>query len=193
MTSRAAALGVVRAPWLPAALVAAVLGLDAVNDRVPFHMFLTGGLDEPAHLATAALALGAAADVDVLRRHGTVVLSALVGSMAIDVDHIPLYAGLPHVAADGRPYSHSLATSAVLLVAAGAVPRGRRVLAGLALGVGLHFVRDIGTGPGLPLWWPFRISDVRVPYPAYVGALVVLAGCATYRSLRWRRSSGQNA
>lgn len=148
---------------------------------------MTGALDEPAHLATTALALAAAADPATLRRHRPVVLSALAATVLIDVDHLPMYAGIAELGRRGRPYSHSVTTVAALAVIGAVLPRGRRVLSGAALGIGLHFLRDLGTGPGLPLWWPIRAGDVRVPYAGYLAGLAGLAGVATGRAALPRR------
>jgi len=54
------------------------------------------------------------------------------------------------------------------------------LFAGLALGVCLHFVRDVATGgTGVPLFWPAdRHSDVRAPYRVYYGLLVGAAAAA---------------
>jgi inner membrane protein len=165
---------------LPATLLTVLPLVDLARDR-PLSLLTSGVLDEVGHLATAVLVLTAAAGNATLRRHRTVVLSALIASVAIDADHVPLYAGVSHIAADGRPFSHSLTTVVVLIAAASALPRRRRVIAGAALGVTLHFLRDVGTGPGLPLWWPISAADVRVPYALYLGTLVALAAVATLR------------
>jgi inner membrane protein len=95
---------------------------------------------------------------------------------------VPLYAGvLPSAVPGGRPVTHCLLTPAVLAAAAG-LTRGRvrTVLGGLALGVCLHFVRDLATGgTGVPLLWPAdRHSDVRVPYAAYLAVLAAAAVAA---------------
>jgi inner membrane protein len=103
---------------------------------------------------------------------------ALAGSVAIDVDHVPLYAGLDQVAVgeNERPFTHSLLTTAALLggsrLAAG---RRRTALAGLAAGTLLHFVRDVGTGPGAPLLWPLYRRSLRIPYAAYLAPVAVAA------------------
>jgi hypothetical protein len=76
----------------PALLAGVALGFDALNRRVPFGLLSTGPLDEVAHLASAALGLMVLAClVDVPRRF---YVAALVASVAIDLDHIPLYLGL---------------------------------------------------------------------------------------------------
>lgn len=172
-----------QSPQLPLGLLTVVLGLDAMQTVLPSSVLMNGALDEPAHLATAVLTMFAAVGESALRRHPTVTLSALLASIVIDVDHIPLYAGVSRIAEGGRPFSHSLITVVGLLAASGALPRARCALAGAALGVGLHFLRDVGTGPGLPLWWPVSTKDARVPYALYVVGLIFLAGLATRRAL----------
>lgn len=176
-----------RWPWLPGALVGAIAVLDLVNRATPFQVLLTGLLDEPAHLATAALVLLGVAGGPRLARHPVLTVSALAASMLIDIDHVPLYAGVPHIAdGGGRPFSHSLTTVAVL----GAVwlATGRRwpVLAGAAIGVCLHFVRDVATGPGLQLFWPATSEVIRLPYAWYFVVVVALGVAASARALRDR-------
>ncbi|MGY5891587.1 metal-dependent hydrolase [Blastococcus deserti] len=136
-------------------------------------------LDEPAHLLTAWLVLSALPG----ERPRAWVPWALVGAVAIDVDHLPLYLSSADVAAPGgRPFSHSPATLAVLAVtAAGTRGRLRTAALGLAGGVVLHLLRDLATGPGVPLLWPLTDAGVRVPYAAYLAVLAAVAGVAAAR------------
>lgn len=155
-------------PARVAGLVAGIGAADVLMRARRWPVPVVAALDWPAHLATAALLLGAAP--------GRVATGwALAGSVAIDVDHLPLYAGLDGVAAGphGRPVTHSLATPAVLLAAA-RFTQGR-ALTGLAAGVLLHVVRDVGTGPGVPLLWPFSRRNLRIPYAAYLAPVAVAA------------------
>jgi inner membrane protein len=145
-----------------------------------------------AHLATAALGVLALFDPAGLRRHGRLVVAALVASVLIDVDHIPLYSGLPHISAEGRPYSHSLITVALLLALSRAWQRQDVVLRGAALGVVLHLLRDAATGPGLPMVTWHGPADVRMPYVWYAAALLVLAAIATKRRLRGERRAASD-
>jgi inner membrane protein len=166
---------------LPLAALALVVLLDAVSDATDPPLPVLGLLDEPAHLATAWIFLATFLSVRARR----LLPWALAGSVLIDLDHVPLYLWNALAAAPGaRPVTHSLLTVAVLAVA-GAVagPRSRlRVpLLGLALGVALHLVRDLGTGPGVPLLWPAGPAKVLVPYAAY---LLVLAGVAVAATMR---------
>jgi inner membrane protein len=135
----------------PILLAAVALGFDALNRRVPFGLLSTGPLDEVAHLATAALGLMVlACFVDAPRRFYA---AALIASVAIDLDHIPLYLGLGEHG--HRPVTHSLATVVVFAGATVVSRRHRAVLAGVATGLVLHFARDIAEGPpGVRLLWP---------------------------------------
>lgn len=168
---------------LPALLLGVVWLMDALPAAGDSTLAI-GAIDEPAHLATALLALLAVGGRTLPLRHSLFFWSALAGAVLIDLDHLPLYGGVPGISQPGgRPYSHSLATPLVLLLLGFAIPRWRTVLAGLAVGNLLHFVRDLGTGPGLPLWWPMDDRSHSVPYPTYFGVVVALAAVATVRLL----------
>jgi inner membrane protein len=150
-----------------------IAGLDLLAASRDWHLAAIGVLDEPAHLLTAALVLAL-----LPRSFATRVGAwALAASMAIDLDHIPLYTFAPGFATEGgRPPTHSLGTILVLLLAGLLVPRWRAAFVGIASGVGLHFLRDIGTGPGLSLGWPIVPENIRIPYYAYFAVMAVVAG-----------------
>ncbi|WP_369131723.1 metal-dependent hydrolase [Modestobacter sp. I12A-02662] len=166
---------------LPVALLLAVLVLDGVIAVRHWPLPLLGGLDELAHLATAGLLLTAL----LPERRGRLRPWALVGAVAIDIDHVPMYCWDVGSASSGRPGTHSLAVVLVLL-AAGTLSRRLRVpLCGLALGVLCHLVRDVATGPGVPLLWPLTGTSVSVPYVAHVAVLTSVAMAAAF----WRGPS----
>ena len=160
---------------LPLAAPALVVLIDAVSDATHPSVLVLGLLDESAHLATSWIVLAAF----LPRRARRLFPWALVGSVVIDVDHVPLYLWDALAAAPGaRPVTHSLLTVAVLAlagVAVGTRSRLRAPLLGLALGVALHLVRDVGTGPGVPLLWPAGPATLVVPYAAYLLVVAVAA------------------
>jgi inner membrane protein len=165
---------------LALAALAGVLLLDLVQWSRPWPVVVVGLLDEPAHLATAWLVLAAVGS----RVRPGLQRWALVGSVAIDLDHVPLYLGWDPIAAPvGRPVTHSLGVVAALAVLA-AVPRLRRPALGLCLGVLLHLGRDLATGPGVPLLWPLSVTGYSVFYAVYWTALTVAALCAIGRGTR---------
>ena len=144
-----------RRSWLlPLLLAGVALAFDAADRRVPFSVLATGLLDEPAHLATGALGLLAlACFIDTPRRF---YVAGLIASVAIDLDHIPLYLGLLGNQ-DQRPVTHSLTTVLVIALAAAVSRRHRAVLAGCVAGLLIHFARDIAEGPpGVRMLWPIR-------------------------------------
>jgi inner membrane protein len=155
----------------PLLLAAAALAFDAVDRRIPFGVWTTGLVDEVAHVATAALGLLVLARfIDTPHRF---YVAALTASVAIDVDHIPLYLGLLRNQAQ-RPVTHSLSTVAVFIAAAAASRRHRAVLAGVATGLVLHFARDIAEGyPGVRVFWPLQDTSWMVSYRWFVGMIVV--------------------
>ena len=136
---------------VPILLAVVALAFDAADRRFASSVLASGALDEPAHLATGALGLLAlSCFIDAPRRF---YVAGLVASVAIDLDHIPMWLGLGNPYQ--RPVTHSLATVVVVVVAAAASRRHRAVLAGAAVGLLIHFARDIAEGPpGVRMLWP---------------------------------------
>src|SRR5437763_9388552 len=171
----------------PLLLAGVALVFDALNRHVDFGLLSTGPLDEVAHLAAAALGLSVLACLaDAPRRF---YVAALAASVAIDVDHIPLYLGL--LGDDGqRPVTQSMATVVVFAVAAAVSRRHRAVLAGVATGLVLHFARDIAEGPpGVRMLWPLDGRAWTASYwcflamiAAFTAARLVLAGAGVPRT-----------
>lgn len=148
-----------------------------------------GFFDEPAHLATCAialLALAAFARVPLPRRFA---IAALVSSIAIDIDHIPAYLGSSALTGSlPRPYSHSLFLVAVV-AGIGLLARRvevRQISWGVAFGIAAHLLRDLATGPGVPLFTPVSNSVATIPYAVFAGALAVaVMGLAIRRAGPW--------
>ena len=154
----------------PLLLAAAALVFDEAKRGMAFGVWTTGPVDEVAHLATAALGLLVLVRfIDAPRRF---YVAALIASVAIDLDHIPLYLGL--LGNEGqRPVTHSLATVAVFAAGTVASRRHRAVLAGVATGLMLHFARDIAEGyPGVLVFWPLQDISWMVRYRWFVGMIV---------------------
>lgn len=182
---------------LAALLILAVLAADLAWSLIEGS---TGRLayaliDEPAHLATCALALIALAVVSGRVPSRRFAVSALVASTAIDLDHLPHYFGSQLLMASSmpRPYTHSLLLVAALALLASRL-RGdaREIALGLAFGVGAHLLRDLATGPGVPFFWPLSAGTVSIPYPAYALALLAMGtAIATARRGRPRRRLGR--
>lgn len=164
--------------WLPPPT-----GWNAVPD---------GLLDEIAHLATAAIALTA-----LFRGANRVIVrTALLASVLIDVDHVPLQLFGTDVLNHGssRPYSHSLITIVAALAFASLLRSSRRQIAlGVALGVGLHLVRDVATAGGVMLLWPLTTASLRAPYAVYAAALVALVAVAVSAPRRGSAWPGRSA
>jgi inner membrane protein len=173
----------------PAALMMIVFASDEAKTHARGIVEI-GVLDEPAHLANAGLVLVALCGWTWLVRHRSEAFTVLLCAVLIDVDHLPLYLGFPQIAPGGRPFSHSLTTVVALQLVVAVVPRRwRRWPLAAECGVILHLVRDVATGPGLPLFWPASESNVLLPYPAYAAVIVGLGLVATVRLLtagRWR-------
>jgi hypothetical protein len=160
--------------WVcPVLLALAAFCFDVADRRLHDGLLVTGLLDDPAHLATAALGLLVVARfVEAPRRF---YVAALIASVAIDLDHIPLYLGLG--AQNQRPVTHSLATVVVCAVAAAAGRRHRAILAGTVAGLLLHFARDIAEGPpGVRMLWPLQQTAWIAGYWWFLGMIVLFMG-----------------
>ena len=190
--ARAVATRRVLAPLLA---LAGMCALDAVQAARAWPVPVVGLLDEPAHLLTAWLALAALGLGALPGTRSALLPWVLIGSVALDVDHVPLYLwGEPVAHQWSRPVTHGAVTVVVLLlVALPARARMRTAAVGLAAGVVLHLVRDVATGPGIPLLWPLDPMDVRLPYAAYLAVLVVAAALAVLRAVRRPAVSGTDA
>jgi inner membrane protein len=154
----------------PVLLAGLALGFDAADRSVPFSILDTGLLDEPAHLATGALGLLAVSCfIDVPWRF---YVAGMIASVAIDLDHIPLYLGLLGNK-DQRPVTHSLATVLVVVGAAVVWRRQRAVLAGIVTGLLIHFARDIAEGPpGVRMLWPLQDMAWTASYWWFLGMIL---------------------
>jgi membrane-bound metal-dependent hydrolase YbcI (DUF457 family) len=175
-------------------LVGLVFGLDLLwaASGISTGSLAFGLVDEPAHLATCAIALLALSLLLDRPLPPAFVAAALLGSVAIDLDHLPGYLGWDGlIGAAPRPYSHSLVPILVLLGFGFLVPRRYRApMLGLAFGISAHLLRDLATGPGVALGMPFSDAPVGVPYLAYALLLAALAAAAIVASVRGRRPRG---
>lgn len=160
----------IRWPGYPVLLAGLALGFDAADRRVPFSILYSGLLDEPAHLATGALGLLAlSCFIDVPRRF---YVAGMIASVAIDLDHVPLYFGLLGNE-DQRPVTHSLATVIVVAGAAVVWRRHRAVLAGVVTGLLIHFARDIAEGPpGVRMLWPIQDTAWTASFYWFLGMII---------------------
>ena len=148
-----------------------LLAADTAYQHAGDSFFPGGPLDETAHFLTALLML----QLVPTRWRAGIAVPALFASVAIDVDHVPQYLGDRFLTVGTpRPYTHSLLTPLVLLALALVVRRHRVLLLGLAVGVLLHFFRDLaeGDGSGVSLLWP--LSDHAFSYP-HATYLVLMA------------------
>ncbi len=179
--------------WVGALLALYVFATDRLTGWPAMNFGMRGLLDEPAHLATALVILGA-----LIRLRGSLPdqrfgLTMLACSVLIDLDHLPDEFG-SEVLTNGtpRPYTHALWTVIALtlgwVVTRFLVLRSGRsrpatvelILAGAACGLAAHFVRDIATAP-MSFWWPVTDLAVEVPYRWYMLALAVFIAIGPVR------------
>jgi membrane-bound metal-dependent hydrolase YbcI (DUF457 family) len=169
--------------YLVPLLVGAVLGLDLIWALLEGSTGALGyGLvDEPAHLATCAVALLALTAALGRGLSSRFIVAALLASVLIDLDHIPgllgsqlMSAGMP------RPFTHTALLAFVLALAGWASqrPARRQLCLGAALGVSAHLLRDLATGSGVPLAWPLSDGIAHAPYEAFAITLVLLGTIA---------------
>ena len=162
-------------------LVAVVLlaASDWASLRAGDSVVPGGPLDECAHLMTMLLLLWALGPA-ITRRF---LVPALIASVAIDVDHIPQHFGAGFLTVGTpRPYTHSLLTVAVVLGLVWAWRSRRELWLGVALGLLVHFWRDLAEGgPGVSLLWPFSYAWSSLPHWSYVLAMAGVVGVVTVR------------
>jgi inner membrane protein len=158
----------------PATLTIAALVLAAADwaYSVVGDSFVPGGpLDETAHLMTTLLVLWALGP-----RMKRFMVPALIASVAIDADHIPGQLGATWLTAGTpRPYTHSLLTIVIVLAIAGVWRARRNLMLGIAIGLALHFFRDLAEGDaGVSLLWPVSYHSFQYPHGLYVAIMVVV-------------------
>jgi hypothetical protein len=166
----------------PGALGAAALGLAACDwgSQLAGDSFFPGGpLDELAHLLTTLLVIWALGR----RARERFLVPALFASVLIDVDHVPGRVGLNWLTAGTpRPYPHCLLTIAALLVGTLVWRRRREVLLGVALGLAIHFWRDLAEpGSGVALLWPVSYHSFSLPHAGYLMAMLAIVAVVAYR------------
>lgn len=173
--------------WVSILLISGILAADFGFHWQGWGFTMRALLDEPCHLATGLICLGAL--TRFLGRPPGLRFgwAMLICSSAIDLDHLPqelgssvLTAGTP------RPYTHALWVVVILALGALAARyRARRAdiaplattayaLSGAACGVSAHFLRDVATAQ-ISLWWPLSNAAIEISYWWYVAAIVVIA------------------
>jgi membrane-bound metal-dependent hydrolase YbcI (DUF457 family) len=155
------------------ACLAVVAAADLVLSLKRPPWILVGFFDEPAHVATAGVALA-----NLRPRSSQWALGFMAGAVLPDLDHVPLALSRVHPNVDDpRPVTHCLMAISPLFAAARLQEPGpsRDALAGAAVGTLAHFARDLAVGTGVPLLQPLTGRSFKLPYPLYLGALAALA------------------
>jgi hypothetical protein len=157
--------------WLGAAAAASVVldaWLERRDDAPPVPIL--AALDWTAHLATTALALRALPS----RIADPLAARALIASIAIDADHLPIAAAMLRGADDlPRPRPHTFAVPTLLAAA-----RSH----GAAFGTAVHLARDLFNGPGVAVAWPASERHLRLPVVVEALLLGALLSAASRRS-----------
>jgi inner membrane protein len=163
-------------PAVALACLATVAAADWTIRRRRPRWIVVGLLDEPAHLATAALVL-----VNLRPRSPEWAAGFMAGGSLPDLDHVPLALSRIHPSVDDpRPVTHCLLAVAPMFAAARLAPAGlaRDALEGAGAGALAHFARDLAVGTGVALFQPLSGRHFKVPYPLYLAALAALAATA---------------
>lgn len=175
------------------ALVIGIVATDLTTGWHGFSFVPRAMVDEPCHLATALVVLGAITRVRGTPPNSKFGWAMLACSVLIDIDHLPeefgssiLTAGTP------RPYTHALWVILALIMAMyvarywslrAATPAATatvQIAAGAAWGVSAHFLRDVATA-AMSLWWPITDAPAEVPYWWYVLALLCIIAIPVVR------------
>jgi inner membrane protein len=175
-------------------LGAAVVGLVAADwaFRLAGDSVFPGGLlDEIAHVLTTLIVLWALGPW-IWDRFA---LPALVASVAIDLDHVPGQLGDEFLTrGTSRPYTHSLLTIAVVLVAAALWRSRRDVMLAIALGLAIHFSRDMSEADaGVALLWPFSDHSFTLWHAGYLIVMGLFAAAGAVRCRRAPRARTRDA
>jgi inner membrane protein len=176
----------------PATLTIAAIVLAAADwgYSLAGDSFVPGGpLDETAHLMTTLLILWALGPRICTR----FMVPALIASVAIDADHIPGQLGATWLTAGTpRPYTHSLLTIVVVLAIAAVWRRRRDLVLGIAIGLALHFLRDLAEGDaGVSFLWPVSYHSFQYPHGVYVAIMVVVVMVDAARCAVGDRATGR--
>jgi membrane-bound metal-dependent hydrolase YbcI (DUF457 family) len=151
--------------------------------RLAGDSFFPGGpLDEIAHLLTTLIILGALGP----RMCDRFLVPALLASVVIDLDHVPRELGHDFLTrGTQRPYTHSLLSIATVLAVAALWRSRRDVLLGIAIGLAIHFWRDMSEADaGVALLWPFSDHSFTLSHTGY---LIVIGLFAVAAAVRCRR------
>ena len=179
--------------WVGVLLALYAFATDGLTGWNAMNFAMRGLLDEPAHLATALIVLGALVRVRGARPDQRFGWAMLACSVLIDIDHLPAELGTGALTSGTpRPYTHALWT-VIALTLVWVAARSFRIrlrqprlatveliAAGAASGVAAHFIRDIATAP-MSFWWPASDLPVQVPYWWYVTALSVFIAIGPVR------------
>jgi inner membrane protein len=171
--------------WAFLAGITAIITIALIDlwlDAGPRTLWQTGVADETAHLLTAILLLSLLPKALPDRFFA----GALVGAVAIDLDHLPLILGSDLLTREtNRPLSHSLLSIMVALALAAIAPaRWRATLLGIGAGFALHFWRDMATSTaGVPLLWPLQKTGFVLPYSVYFASLIACVAVMAARQL----------
>jgi inner membrane protein len=176
----------------PATLTVAAVGLAGADwgTQLAGSSLVPGGpLDEIAHLLTTLLVFWALGS----RARERFLMPALVASVAIDLDHIPGRLGADWLSAGTpRPYTHSLLTIVVVLAVAALWRRRRDVLLGVAIGLAIHFWRDMAEGgSGVSLLWPISYHSFQYSHGVYVAVMAAFVLLDTTLLVRRKKAVRQ--
>ncbi|MBA2766153.1 MAG: metal-dependent hydrolase [Actinomycetota bacterium] len=167
-------------PAALAALVVLVVVVEGILALEPPTLFL-GAADWTGHLATTAIIVAA-----IPRPLPRALIIGAFAALLVDLDHIPdLFSDEGINDETPRPATHSLLTVLAIGAIAAAVrarlPRYGDFALGVAIGVPMHLLRDVFTGPGVALLSPLVGGVVDGPFLVYLAGLSLVALYAALR------------
>jgi hypothetical protein len=182
---RLALFGRQRIPLLAVIGILLIFIADLFTTRVRVSQPVDAVFDEPAHIATGLLLLGMLPLALRIRYGLDGLLGVLLGSVLIDIDHLPQEFGHEFLTrGTDRPYPHSLLTLFIVLIIAALLSGAwRRIGWGFAFGLTAHFLRDLATNR-VPLGWPVTNHGFHLSYDYY--AAIMLLAFALVLWQNWR-------
>lgn len=183
-----------RIPLVAGIGILLILIADLFTTRVRVSQPVDAVFDEPAHIATGLLLLGMLPLALRIRYGSDGLLGVLLGSVLIDIDHLPQEFGYEFLTrGTDRPYPHALLTLLIVLIIAALLSgTWRRIGWGFAFGLAAHFLRDLATNR-VPLGWPVTNHGFHLPYGFYAAIMLLAFALVLWQDWRMKHRIASRA